>query len=299
MVYDSSLINELETKIKESVNVIDDIKQSLNNDFKLLDDFEYGGLTSFKNNANSLSEIHNKLINLLENHDNEMENIEKEQLNIIDKYLNESIEVNTHYSGTKVKIDEIVLDKTNAKDMFSTYINEVIPTFSFDMKKETLNNILNGEKELISIITDDNESDIFVYQLNNILKDKYNIKLDKLKKEDEITIQKEFLEKISDNDTNIFSDYNSILSGLSYYKDVAKKNNMSLSELMFDNDELLLQSTREIYENIGVDLLTETEKSNFKNCIDNIAKSNNISSLDLLNDTKYISIIKGGINYEG
>ena len=67
---------------------------------------------------------------------------------------------------------------------------------------------------------------------------------------------------------------------------------------MFDNDELLLESTKELYENIGTDLLTDTEINNFREYIDNISKSNNISSLDLLSNSKYISLIKGGISYE-
>jgi len=299
MIYDSTEIDELESKIKDSLNIIDDIKISLNNDFKLLDELEYGGLTTFKDNATRLSETHNKLFDLLENHKKEMENVEKEQLSIIDKYITDNVAINSHYSGEKVAIDKIVLDKTNTKDILKNYINEVIPTFSYEMKKEVLNNILNDDGSLINILTDDNESDIFIYQLNNILKDKYDIKLDKLTKSDEIMLQKSFLEKISDNDTNIFNDSNSILSGLSYYKDVAKKNNISLSELIFDNDDLLLQSTKDIYENIGVDLLTEDEINCFKKYIDQLASNNNISSLELLGNTKYISIIKGGINYEG
>lgn len=299
MVYDSQELSELISKIKESIGIIDDVKSSLNNDFALLDDLEYSGLSTFKDNANKLSENYLNFLNILEKHIEEMDNIEKEQLSIIEKYLVENVAVNTHYSGGKVAIDKIVLDRTNTKDILSNYINEVIPTFSYEIKKETLNNILNDEDDLISIITDENESDVFVYQLNNILKDKYDIRLDKLTKSDEIVLQKEFLEKISDNDTNIFSDSNSILSGLSYYKDVAKKNNISISDLIFDNDELFIQATKDIYENIGDDLLTEEESSCFKKYIDSVANSNNISSLDLLNNNKYISIIKGGINYEG
>lgn len=298
MIYDSSEIMELENKIKESINILDDINLSLNRDFKILEELEYDGLLSFKNNSNNLSNKQSNLISLLESHDKEMMDLEKEQLRIIDKYIGNNIEVNNYYNGEKVAIDKIVLNKTTPKTILNNYVSEVIPTFSFEKKKEVLKNILNGEDGLTSILTDDAESDIFVYQLNNILKDKYDIKLDKLSKLDEIELQKVFLEKISDNDTNIFSDTKSILSGLSYYKDVAKKNGITLSELIFDKDDLFLESTRNIYENMDSELLTENEKNNFKEYIDELAKNNNILSLDLLNDNKYISLIKGGIYYE-
>lgn len=298
MIYDSDELLQIESRIKESLNVISDIKASIDNDFKIFDDLEYDGLTTIRNNTNSLDEIHNKLCTIIDNHIKEMDNVEKEQLNIIDKYIEDNVSINNYYSGEKITIDSIVLDKTNPSEILNNYVKEVIPTLSYDMKKETLNNILNGEETLTSILINEDESDIFVYQLNNILKDKYDIKIDKLSKEDETMIQRLFLDNISNNDTNIFENSKSILSGLSYYKYVAKKNDMSLSDLIFDNDELLLESTKELYENIGTDLLTDDEINNFREYIDNVSKNNNISSLDLLSDSKYISLIKGGISYE-
>ena len=298
MIYDSDELLQIESRIKESLNVISDIKASIDNDFKIFDDLEYDGLTTIRNNTNSLDEIHNKLCTIIDNHIKEMDNVEKEQLNIIDKYIEDNVSINNYYSGEKITIDSIVLDKTNPSEILNNYVKEVIPTLSYDMKKETLNNILNGEETLTSILINEDESDIFVYQLNNILKDKYDIKIDKLSKEDETMIQRLFLDNINNNDTNIFENSKSILSGLSYYKYVAKKNDMSLSDLIFDNDELLLESTKELYENIGTDLLTDDEINNFREYIDNVSKNNNISSLDLLSDSKYISLIKGGISYE-
>lgn len=300
MIYDSDELLQIESRIKESLNAILDIKSSIDNDFKIFDDLEYDGLTTIRNNTNSLDEIHNKLYTIIDNHIKEMDNVEKEQLGIIDKYIEDDVSINNYYSGEKITLDSIVLDKTlsSESEVLNNYIKEIIPTLSYDMKKEVLNNILNGEDTLTSILINEDESDIFVYQLNNILKDKYDIKIDKLSKEDETMLQKLFLDNISDNDTNIFENSKSILSGLSYYKHVAKKNNISLSDLMFDNDELLLESTKELYENIGTDLLTDTEINNFREYIDNISKSNNISSLDLLSNSKYISLIKGGISYE-
>ena len=242
--------------------------------------------------------IVNKIIEYYNLSNNFIENLKKNKNLKIN--TNTYVSINNYYSGEKITLDSIVLDKTlsSESEVLNNYIKEIIPTLSYDMKKEVLNNILNGEDTLTSILINEDESDIFVYQLNNILKDKYDIKLDKLSKEDETMLQKLFLDNISDNDTNIFENSKSILSGLSYYKHVAKKNNISLSDLMFDNDELLLESTKELYENIGTDLLTDTEINNFREYIDNISKSNNISSLDLLSNSKYISLIKGGISYE-
>ena len=299
MVYDSNEILEIESKVKDTISVIDDIKTSLNN-FKVLEDLDlYDGLSTFKTNTNNLSEKHIKLNTILDNHNKEMEDIERQQNNLIDKYVNSNTTVNDYYNGEKITIDKIVLNKKlEGKDLLNNYISEVVPALSYDAKKEVLKNILNGEDNLISILTDENESDIFVYQLKNILNDK-DIKLDKLTQEEEKELQKEFLETITNNDTNIFSDKKSFLSGLPYYKDVAKKNNISLSDLIFENDEMFLNSTRDIYENMEIDLLTDEETKNFKEYIDDIANSNNISSLDLLNNTKYVSLIKGGIYYEG
>ena len=148
------------------------------------------------------------------------------------------------------------------------------------------------------------------FHLINLLKDllfftgsySNNVFPGPLSKEEEEELQKNFFESISDNDTNIFNDIgeNTLLGGLSYYKQIAKKNDMSVSDLIFDkkNEELFLNTVKEVYESEELDVLTEKEINSLRNYIDNISKENGIPVKELLSNTKYSSIVKGGINYE-
>lgn len=304
LIYESNEISNIVSKIVSNTTIIEnDIKSSLNNDFFILQELDFfdTGLNSLKTYANKISNMNNNLISRINEHDSSMNELNNKHLALFNKDDVE-IEKQEVYSGTVVEIDDIVLNKvTDAKVILSEYINEVIPSFSYDKKIEVLKNILNNDTSL-SIITDKEESDIMVYQLKNILNNNYSIELSKLTKDEEQDIQKSFFKSIIDNDTNIFDELegNSFLNGLSFFKQVSEKNGIEVSDLIFDdeNNELFMDSINEIYNSEKLDVLTEEEMNSVKNYIKETANKNNINVSDLLSDSKYSSVIKGGIYYE-
>ena len=304
--YDSNEVSNIVSKIGEHTDLIQsDIEYSINKNFSVLRDLDLfsDGLDLLLSRADNIIYLNNKLVNLLNNHDGDFCSLENEHVSLFNKEEVEEKETEA-YSGTVISIDEIVLSKINdGKVILTEYINEVIPSFSYDKKLEVLKEILNDNSNSLSLLTDSDESDILVYQLKNILSDKYSIKLNKLTKDEEKELQKSFFESISDNDTNIFDelDTNTFLNGLSYYKQVAQKNGISDTDLLFDdkNKELFMDAVNDIYNNSDqIDVLTENEIESVKNYINEVASSNSITVSELLSNSKYSSVIKGGIYNE-
>lgn len=304
--YDSNEVSNIVSKIGEHTDLIQsDIEYSINKNFSVLRELDLfsDGLDLLLSRADNIIYLNNKLVNLLNNHDGDFCSLENEHVSLFNKEEVEEKETEA-YSGTVISIDEIVLSKINdGKVILTEYINEVIPSFSYDKKLEVLKEILNDNSNSLSLLTDSDESDILVYQLKNILSDKYSIKLNKLTKDEEKELQKSFFESISDNDTNIFDelDTNTFLNGLSYYKQVAQKNGISDTDLLFDdkNKELFMDALNDIYNNSDqIDVLTENEIESVKNYINEVASSNSITVSELLSNSKYSSVIKGGIYNE-
>jgi hypothetical protein len=294
------------SKIGDHTNLIQsDIEYSINKDFSMLKELDLfsDGLDLLLSRSDNIIYLNNKLVNFLNTHDDDFCELENGHITLFNK---EEVEEQNEdaYSGSVVNIDEIVLNKINdGKVILTEYVSEVIPSFSYDMKLEVLKDITNNNANSLSLLTDPDESDILIYQLKNILSDKYSIELNKLTKEEEKELQKSFFESISDNDTNIFDEIetNTFLHGLSYYKQVAQKNGMSITDLLFDdkNKDLFMNSINDIYNNSDqIDVLTESEMDSVKNYINETASANSISVNELLSNNKYSSILKGGINNE-
>ena len=303
--YDSNEISSIVSSIGEYTSLVqNEIEISLNRHFQILKELDLfdDGLDLLLSRADNVVYLNNKMVNILNMHDNDFNDLENNNVNLFGKE-EESTPSDEAYAGAVVNIDEIVLNKINdGKVILTEYVNEVIPSFSYDKKLEVLKSILNNNTSSLSILTDLDESDIMVYQLKNILSSKYSIQLNKLTKEEEKELQKSFFKSIIENDTNIFDDIktNTFLHGLSYYKQVAQKNGISEVDLIFDenNKDLFMNSINEIYNSDQIDVLTDDQLKSVKNYINEIASSNSITVKDLLSNSKYSSIIKGGIYNE-
>ena len=303
IVYNSDEMLSIVSKIGETVNVLqNEIYPLINSGFSLLEELDLfsTGLDRLKSKADNSIYINNKIITFLREHDNDYNDIDNKHSALFAD-VTDSISENT-YSGSSVEIDDIVLTKINdGKLILTEYVKEVIPNFSYDKKLEVLKDIL-GDDQSLSLLTDVTESDIMVYKLKELLNKEYSIELNKLSKEEEQEIQKSFFESIIDNDTNIFDELNndSFLNGLQYYKQIASKNGISVADLIYNDDkkELFMSAVSDIYNNDEVDVLTDREMDSVKNYIKEISSSNSIGITELLSDSKYSSIIKGGIYYE-
>lgn len=305
ILYDSVEISGIVSKIQEVDSVQMDIKTSLIRDFSLLQDLELfnDGLVGIKSEIDNLSYLNSQLATCLNKHNEDMENLETKHIELFNDYQKEENTAEEVQSAEQVTIDEIVLNKkTDGKLILTEYVQKVIPSFSYDIKVETLKNILKDDSNSLSILTDKSQSDILIYELKNILNEKYSIELSKLTNEEENEIQKSFFESIIDNDTNIFDeiDGNSFLKGLSFFKQAAQKNGITTSDLIFDeeNNDKFMESINEIYNSEDVDVLTDQELDSVKNYIKEIADTNNLEVSEMLSNNKYSSVIKGGIYNE-
>lgn len=302
IAYDSSEISNILSKINSNTSIVEnDIISSLNNDFSVLQELDLfnEGLNKLSTSARKIASLNNRLIFLLNDHDSNMNELNNKHMSLFNNIDSSSNTEN--YEGELINIDEISLNKiTDGKLILKEYVNSVVFSFSYDRKREILQSILKNNS--LSILTDSSQSDILIYQLKDILKNEYSTEISKLTKEEELEIQKDFFKAISDNDKNIFDEVeeDSFLKGLSYFKEVSKKNNISIESLLLDdkNNELFVKTLNDIYKGNEVSSLTSDEALSVKNYIDNISNKNNIDISDLLKDTKYSSVLKGGIFYE-
>ena len=303
--YDSNEISGIVSKVGSYVDLIQsDVELSLNRDFQLLKELDFfsEGLDLLLSKSDNLIYLNNKMVNSLNTHDSDFNELENGYVSLFNQ---EEVEVlnEDSYGGTIVTIDEIVLNKvSDGKVILTEYVNEVIPSFSYEKKIEVLKSILNEGS--LNMLTDPDESDLLIYQLKDLLNESYSIEVDKLSTEEEKELQKSFFEIISDNDTNIFDEFesNSFLHGLAYYKQVAQKNGINSTDLLFnkENNELFMNTLNEIYNNGDqIDVLTENQVNSVKGYIDDLATTNNISVNELLTNSRYSSVLKGGINNEG
>ena len=306
VLFDSLELTDIVSKIEDSNSIQMDLKTSLNRDFYLLQELELfdEGLTSIKSQIENITFLNNQLITCLNKHNDDMEKLNTKHNSLFNDYIKEdSVAASVSFTPQEVNIDEIVLSKkTDGKVILTEYVQEVIPSFSYDIKLEVLENILKGDSNSLSLLTDESQSDILIYQLKNILSEKYSIELSKLTNAEEKEIQKSFFESIIDNDTNIFDEVSgdSFLKGLSYFKQVAQKNGITTSDLIFDkeNTDKFMETINEIYNSEDLDVLTDEEMESVKKYIKEISDTNNIEINELLKDNKYSSVIKGGIYNE-
>jgi len=304
IIYDSTEISNIVSKINENTSIIDEnINNSLNNDFTLLQELGFfnEGLDSLKKVSSKVESLNNRLVFLLKDHDSNINELNKKHLALLDDIENEDkIDI---IDDRYIEIEDIELNKiVDGKLILNEYVSNVLPNFSYEVKKEIIKDILNNDENSLSVLTDKNQSDILIYKLKELLNNKYSMELSKLSKEEEQEIQKMFFDAISDNDTNIFSETNenSFLHGLAYFKQVSKINDISVADLLFDenNNKLFLSSLNELYNCDEMDILTSEELISVKNYVNGIAEKNNISTLNLLQEEKYCSVLKGGIYYE-
>lgn len=306
IIYDSNEISSIVSKVGSYIDFIQsDVELSINRDFQVLKELDLfsEGLDLLLSKSDNLIYLNNKMINSLHLHDRDFIELENGYVSLFNH--EDVIMTNDNsYGGSIVEIDEIVLNKvSDGKVILTEYVNSVIPSFSYDKKIETLKSILKDNSNSLNILTDPDESDILIYQLKNLLNEDYSIEIDKLSKEEEKELQKEFFEVISDNDTNIFDEIesNSFLHGLSYYKQIAQKNGINTTDLLFkeENNKLFMDSLNDIYNNGDqIDVLTESQVNSVKEYIEDLASTNNINVNELLSNSKYSSILKGGINNE-
>ena len=184
VIYNSNEISSIVSKIESSNNTIqNEVKPLISNRFSVLRELDLfsDGLDLLEKEASNAFYLNSNLISVLNVHDADMNEMETKHNSLFDAIADNSEDTNeVIYSGEKVSIDEIVLNKINdGKVILTEYVKEVIPSFSYDRKLEILKSVLNDDPSSLSILTDEAEADILIYQLKNILNEDYSIELKK------------------------------------------------------------------------------------------------------------------------
>ncbi len=174
---------------------------------------------------------------------------------------------------------------------------ELINEMTFEEIITLLKNIVTNGGLLTVLLTDSYSANILTYTLKNILG--YEAELGKVTTSDDTLIQETLLEKITNENENVFVKVNesTYLTGMPYLKQFAKENNLKATELILDdkNEDLLMTALVNIYDGNTGTSLTAKEVEGVRTYLNTVAEKNGISTETLLSSSNYISLIKGGV----
>lgn len=306
ILFNSEEIYSIVESLSNSLEIVEtDIKASLNSKFKVLEELELftEGMTDLRKESENLYNIYKNFIEKLKAHDESLDNTE----NALENFVIESI--SSTYTNDKtsngsgnVTYSGIVTDTINNKPTIkSNKIEEIIPTLNYTSEAKILSSWLkNGPQVANSLLLSLKNSGILLTFLKNLFK--VEVETTNEPTEYSIEIQKILLEKFANNKENVLASLNekSILSGIIYFKEVANDNKINISDLLLDDkyNSLFLSSIENIYNNTN---LSESEISNeqienVKSYINNLSSFLHVSPSTLMNDERYIEVIKQGAN---
>ncbi len=297
IVYKSQEIYDTIDILNNLISILQNDIQGILNYFSILKELDLfsDGLDSLKKETDILIERRNNLANIIKNHDDDLINFENLQKDFILKYDSNSLNsLNNGYTGDKVVIDSIdVFDVIKGKKIKTSELKEIVFEFNYDKKLEILKQLFSNSVSLENLLTDSDKANILAYDLKKILHDDTAVISD-VSTQDEKDLQKNFLNSVVE-DSQLFKDIDnkSFLRGSSYLGTVAKKNKITVGDLVIDdkNSDLFVSSLKELYAD---DLIPNDDLENVRGYLDNIAKINNITIGELLSSNKYLSSIKGG-----
>lgn len=304
--YNSQEVQDAQSILKESVNILqNDIQSPLSSDFgplKELDLFS-DGLSKLTSQVESLIESHTAFAEQLAQHDSEMAELESSQESAVSEYVGGSTGGGGYYGGGSSSSSSVTTDDVDdGKAVTNAYLAEIVPQLSYDSKLQALKNILvDNNGSLTELLTDVSKANILVYELKKMLKDS-TAKISDTVTDEEKNIQKILLDAMAVSEKNPFaelSDY-TFLKGMPYLVQVAKNNNINFSSLILDDkySNVLMTALSDIYNGNAANVLNTQEITGVKDYLDLIAKSNGVDVQTLLSDTKYVSVIKGGVKSE-
>ncbi len=302
--YNSAELEEAQTILKESVRILEsDLKPPISSSFNVLTDLDLfsEGLSKIKSQIDVLASDHNTFISTLGEHNSDINDFERTQTDQVNDYIgNSSGGGGGGYSGghsssaDKVSTQEV----DDGKSISDEELKDMVTDLSYKQKLQLLKSIMNnGDASLTSLLSNVGNSSVLSYLLKKVLNDS-NPTISSLPSEYEKYVQEVLLEALSNGELNAFTLFNepSFLVGMPYLSEVAKKNNMQVTDLVLNdnNSKILLGAIKSMYEGDPDTMLTTTEIKGVKTYIDNISKTNNIPVETLLSDEKYLSIVKGG-----
>lgn len=306
IIFNSEELEGISTTLNEFTEKLEgDVKEPLNNDFKVLTDLEFysEGLKSLIKQVEAISEINKSLVNKLKSHDESLIITENKLNNYVTSFTQPASSgggltssESPSYSYSEVTTDNVSSDKT----LNSSTVTENKVIFTSEITKQLLTNLSNNkDTSLDSILLGSKETQILTTELKNILNKQ---EIDSIALNDQITIKKEIIESIANLDDQdiVKLEDKSVLTAIKHFKKIANENKITVSDLLLEEkyNKIFLQAISDIYkrENLKDSQITEVEIDYFIKYLDNLAKSFNTDVNTMLKDETYIAKIKEGIN---
>lgn len=191
--------------------------------------------------------------------------------------------------GSEIDVD----DEEDGKKIKVDGFKEMIDALT-DTEKNSLLKLLEVNKDantsIKDLLFDTKYSEELFKLLKKILGEK--VEFDELSADDIKQVQKILLESIVNSETtNTELKTNSILVVQEYLKSISSKNNISASDLLFNDSykNVLKDSLKNLYNGDVDDSVSDSTVFNFRDYIDPIAKEKNISAHELIDN--YIELV--------
>ena len=296
----SNDINNRVTSYNEKIN------KSLKNDFKGLKALGLfsEGFSTIDKNLKDMVEANNSLTTAIYSHVNSDEEMEDDIASYIEKKESECLLNNNHSTGrVSVTSDysEITVNEVNkGLPIKASSLTKAIPTFNDEHKKVLLESINTnkGSTSLSSLLLDEKKSGE-LYKIMKVSLGDMRSSVTKMEGTEEL--QKTLLENVISNIDSVLekTNENSMIVSLPYLNKYAEELDTNLVDLLYSENRQadLMNGLCDLYNGIKTDQYNFSDRNltSFKNYIDKLAEVNNITSDTLLRDSKYLDIIKRGV----
>jgi hypothetical protein len=301
--YNSEEVAEARSILNESVNILDsELLTTLSSSFNVLSELGLfsDGLAKLKSQIETLMTDHQTFASSLESHDNDLSTFEGTQATAINQYINGGGTDKNYYSGSDSTPQKIEIATTaEGTKISNNELKEIADDISYVDKLKILKNIMNAKGLDTTYLSTDEDKSNFISSLLKQISNDNSIEISDNKIEYEKLIEDVLLESITSEDKNGLAklDEETAIQGVTYLKEVANSNNIDFSSLVLDDkySDILMESIKNMYNGDSDAMLTTSEISNFKNYIDTIASSNNMTADELLSNKNNIDLIKGGM----
>ena len=302
----SNDVNDIIKKIGDCViELQNNAYQHVDSDYGTLSDLELvgDGLTVTKKGIDAVIEKETNLISTLKDHLDTCSSTEDEIVRYINSfdYNKEKVKKATSSSEyEKTDMDYVSEGRVITNASISEFIAGIDTGLDIVLLKNINKNVELFTTDINDLLINPEKSGLLVEILKKICGDT-NTEIDTDSTADTISIQRALLGKLNDDDPNIYSEIigKSLLVALPYVSKKSENENISFEDLLYkdENKEKLLGTLNDLYQGKPQDgyNLQDTEVNNFREYINDVAETNNLSVEELFSNTSNLDLIKKGV----
>ena len=301
-------VKSIADNINRNINTYsEEVNKVINNNFKGLKNLGLftEGFETIDKNIKNVVKANTALTTAINNHISQDIDMENDIANYISNrggncILN--VDHSTNDANVTTEYKNIVVNEVNKGTPIvrATELSEQILTFEDDNKKTLLESInTNRGNDTFSdlLLNKDKADDLFKITKQSLGDISNNVK----KEEGTDDLQNSILTSVLDVTDEVLSNNNkSMIVGLPYLDKYASNLNTNLIDLLFsDNRQAdLMNGLSDLYQGIKIDDygFKESDYNAFKTFIDTLSEQNGLTPETMLRDTKYLDIIRRGVN---